>query len=98
MRVTKIPNSLADNILKARLSNIEMRLILYVCRYTFGEGKEVVKHPLPYISRIINRHYNNVSYALNKLVKRGILTRQGSHKTLWLQISESFLKENNKEY
>jgi phage replication O-like protein O len=70
---TQVPNVILDNM--AEFTHVEFKVVMLICRYTFGFHRE--KHRLSYsfIERACGLHCNSVNNALHSLFAKGVVSR-----------------------
>lgn len=70
---TALPNHIYERLLKTSFSKIELKIILFVIRYTFGYHRENSPLSLSFISNGIVTDKRRVSESVKKLIEKHIL-------------------------
>lgn len=80
---TQVPNSLFE--IMNKMDECELKVVLYICRYTFGYHRDEVKISTRKLANAINMSVASVDKGADAAVKRGLIERitDGQNTTLW---------------
>lgn len=80
---TQVPNSLFQ--VMAEMDECELKVVLYICRYTFGYHRDEVKISTRNLAKAIKMSTASVEKGANSAEKRGLIERvkDGQNTTLW---------------
>lgn len=85
---TQVPNSLFE--IMGEMDESELKVVLYVCRYTFGYHRNTVKISTRKIAEAVKMSVNSVQRGAEAAEKRGLIERinDGQNTTEWRAIVE----------
>ena len=80
---TQVPNSLFK--IMGEMDECELKVILYICRYTFGYHRDEIKISTRKLARAIGMSVASVDKGASAAVERGLIERitDGQNTTLW---------------
>jgi phage replication O-like protein O len=83
---TQVPNSVFK--IMGDMDECELKVILYICRYTFGYHRDEVKISTRKLAKAIKMSVASVDKGANAAVDRGLIERitEGQNTTLWRAI------------
>lgn len=83
---TQVPNSLFS--IMHEMDECELKVVLYICRYTFGYHRDEVKISTRKLAKAINMSVSSVDKGADSAVKRGLIERvtDGQNTTTWRAI------------
>jgi phage replication O-like protein O len=83
---TQVPNSLFE--IMHEMDECELKVVLYICRYTFGYHRDEVKISTRKLANAIKMSVASVDKGANAAVDRGLIERitDGQNTTIWRAI------------
>lgn len=82
---TQLPNAVLDNL--PEFSDAELRVVLCICRQTFGWHRDTFKASVSFIAKGVGMSEQGVRNAVESLMARGVINREKHGQTFAYEIA-----------